>query len=365
MSSMLRTSEEVRRPGAPARRMPVGTRIAPEGPGELFLEAGPLTATDLPLPAPLPPVETAADRHHLEHAAYERLSEAAGAIFAAAANGGSPDEKETLESLRQAFTRLRVSDGLLAETVSQHHKSGRGWPQRAANTSLLAMRLALEIEYEERPCLALGLCALMHDLGMIRVPEEILGSRRLTPEQLETLRQHPAESQRIVTGFGAAFAWIGKIVVQVHERQDGSGYPHGLRGNQIHEMARIIGLADTYEAMAHPRADRKARVTYHALKEIIDLRNSLFERRLIKALIHIVSIFPLGSLVKLNNGDVGRVVRTSRTHPTRPTLEILLDPRGRRLDEPRELDLEQEPMLYIVDPAIEEDVLEKGDERAG
>ncbi|MFA6109752.1 MAG: HD domain-containing phosphohydrolase [Candidatus Latescibacterota bacterium] len=363
---MLRTSEEVRRPGAPARR-PLTGRPPVEGAGNGFADADPLAGAALPLPVTAPPpAEVAADRHRLEHAAYERLSSAAAAIFTAATGGGMPDEKELLESLRQALTRLRVSHGLLAETVSLHHKASRGWPQRAANTALLAMRLGLEIEYEERPCLALGLCALMHDLGMTRVPEELLTSSRLTPGQLEVLRQHPAESQRIVTGFGAAFAWIGKIVVQVHERQDGSGYPHGLRGNQIHEMARIIGLADTYEAMAHPRADRKARVTYHALKEIIDLRNTLFERPLIKALIHIVSIFPLGSLVKLNNGDVGRVITTSRTHPTRPILEILLDARGRRHDEPRELDLEQEPMLYIVDPAIEEDVLDRGeDERAG
>ena len=77
---------------------------------------------------------------------------------------------------------------------------------------------------------------------------------------------------------------------------------------------------------------------------------------MIKALIDIVSIFPLGSLVKLNNGEVGRVVGTSRLHPTRPMVDILIDPRG-RLPEARLLNLQDEPMLYIVDPAIEEGVL--------
>ena len=69
------------------------------------------------------------------------------------------------------------------------------------------------------------------------------------------------------------------------------------------------------------------------------------------------SIFPLGSLVKLNNGEIGRVVATSRLHPTRRTIDVLIDPRGRRLPEPRQIDLQDEPMLYIVDPAIEEGVL--------
>ncbi|MFP6589961.1 MAG: HD domain-containing phosphohydrolase [Candidatus Latescibacterota bacterium] len=205
--------------------------------------------------------------------------------------------------------------------------------------------------------LALGLCGLTHDLGMLKVPEEVLGSRRLTSNQLQFLQQHPQDSERIVRAFGKAFEWVGKVVVQVHERRDGSGYPNALKGDDIHEFARIIGLVDTYEAMAQPRADRQARVTYNALKEIIDLRNSLFDRRLIKALIHIVSIFPLGSLVKLNNVEIGRVVATSRLHPTRRTIDVLIDPRGRRLPEPRQIDLQAEPMLYIVDPAIEEGVL--------
>jgi len=160
-----------------------------------------------------------------------------------------------------------------------------------------------------------------------------------------------------VRTFGKAFDWIAKVVVQVHERHDGSGYPKGLTGEEIHEFARIIGLVDTYEAMAQPRVDRQARVVYNALKKIIDQRNSLFDRSLIKALIDIVSIFPLGSLVKLNNGEVGRVVGTSRLHPTRPMVDILIDPRGRRLPEALLLNLQDESMLYIVDPAIEEGVL--------
>ena len=199
----------------------------------------------------------------------------------------------------------------------------------------------------------------MHDIGMLSIPEEVLNERRFNPEQLALLQRQPEESQRMVQSFGKAFHWIGKVVVQTHERQDGSGYPRGLKGEEIHEFARIIGLVDTYEAMAHPRADREARVVYNALKEIIDLRDSPFDPTLIKALIYIVSIFPVGSLVKLNNGEIGRVVGTSRLHPTRPTVDILLDPGGRKLSDLRQMNLGDEPMLYIVDPAIEEGVLEQ------
>jgi HD-GYP domain-containing protein (c-di-GMP phosphodiesterase class II) len=194
---------------------------------------------------------------------------------------------------------------------------------------------------------------------MLKVPEEILKASRMTPQQLEIMRNHTQESKRIVEGFGSDLAWMGAIVAQVHERYDGSGYPSKLKEEEIHEFARIIGLADTYEAMAHPRADRAALVVYTALNEIIDMRNKLFDPRLIKTLIRIVSIFPLGSLVKLNNGAVGRVVGANRLYPTRPLIEVYLDPRGRKVSPSYLLNLAEEPMLNISDPAIDEAVLRK------
>ena len=380
MSQMLRSSREVRRssPGvSPGKRDALLRKE--ESPAEAGAgkkkEEGAVAQEErsvfdpvgldpvLELSSPLSPKEEeegeasdAASGTSREAEVYGRLVEVAEMVFAAAAEGSAPDEAALLAVLRQVLEMLRQGDELLSETVRQRQES-RTLPRRAANTVVLAVRIGMEIGYDERRCMALGLCALVHDLGMLKVPEDLFNSRRLTPEQVALLHRHPIESQKMVAAFGPSFNWIGKIVVQVHERRDGSGYPQGLRGDQIHEMARIIGLADTYEAMAHPRADREARVTYHALKEIIDQRNALFERRLIKALINIVSIFPLGSLVKLNNGEIGRVIGTSRMHPTRPKLEILVDARGQRLAEPRQIDLEDEPMLYIVDPAIEEEVL--------
>jgi HD-GYP domain-containing protein (c-di-GMP phosphodiesterase class II) len=290
---------------------------------------------------------------------YEEFVEIAGQVHAAAVAGTVPAEGEVIRILRQAVTNLGASEGLLADAMRRREEA-RDTPHRMVHEAILAMRLGLEMNYDERRWLAVGLCALMHDLGMIKVPKEVVESNgKLNDKQLKQLHQHPIDSQRIVESFGPAFAWIGKIAVQAHERQNGSGYPRGVRGGQIHEIARIIGVVDTYFAMAQPRADRPALVTYSALKEIIDLRRSSFDPRLIKALIHVVSIFPLGSLVKLNNGEIGRVIGTSRLHPTRPLVELLLNPRGKHYDPPRPMNLEEEPMLYIVDPAIEEGVLKK------
>jgi hypothetical protein len=272
-----------------------------------------------------------------------------------ARTGTAPDENAVLRGLRVCLHRLREGEGLLVETVRPRD----GVPdlaQRGANSAILSMRLGLELGAGEKRCLAVGICGLMHDLGMLKVPEEILQQGELRAKGIETLKRHPIESQRIIEGFGPAFAWVGRIVAQVHERRNGTGYPQGTSREEIHEIAQLVGLADTYLALTHPRPDL---VVYNALKEVIDMRRTLFDNKLVKALINIVSIFPLGSLVKLNNNEIGRVIGTSHLHPTRPKVEILLDSRGRRQKSPRQLVLEEEPMVYIVDPEIDESVLKK------
>ena len=289
---------------------------------------------------------------------YRGLVRAAEEVFDAAAKRRAPESGKIMAAVRRAYRQLEKDDELLSETVRQR-RDFRSWPQRAANVAILAMRMGSELEADERRMLALGLCGLMHDVGMLSVPDEVLDSPKLKDSQLKLLQQHPLKSKEMILDFGKSFAWIAKIVAQTHERRDGRGYPSGLKGDEIHEIARILGLADSYEAMAHPRPDRKAKAMYHTVKEIIDQRNAQFDRHSIRALIHIVSIFPLGSLVKLNNGEIGRVLGTSRPHPTRPKVEVLVDAKGRRQAAGRVIDLGAEPLLYIVDPAIEEEALKR------
>ncbi len=355
MSQMLRSSKQVRnvRSAATGAESAIGMASAVKQPEPDVVPEN-LTAA-----AVEEAVISAGPQVAANSEVYEELVEIAGQVLAAAEAGTAPVEGAVIHILRSSVSKLGEDEGLLADAMRRRDQA-RDTPNRMAHQAILAMRLGLELNYDERRSLAVGLCALMHDLGMIKVPKDVVESNgKLNDKQLKQLRQHPVDSQRIVESFGPAFAWIGKIAVQVHERQDGSGYPRGLRGEQIHEIARIIGVIDTYLAMAQPRADRPALVTYNALKEIIDLRRAFFDPRLIKALIHVVSIFPLGSLVKLNNGEIGRVIGTSRLHPTRPLVELLLDPRGKPHVPPRHMNLEDEPMLYIVDPAIEEGVLKK------
>jgi hypothetical protein len=343
MSQMLRSSEDVRSTRPKAKKkdvLPAQKKVREEPvPEELSAAAAPaVVRTDLEI--------------------YQCLVKVTEEVFAAARTGPPPKESTIISILRACMGKLREGEALLVETMRQH----QGVPdlaERGANSAILSMRLAMELAADDKRCLAVGLCGLLHDLGMLKVSEEAIRGKRLDEAGIELLKRHPSESQRILEDFGPAFAWVGRIVVQVHERRDGSGYPRGLSSEEVHEIAQLVGLADTYLAMAHPRADRPALVVYNVLKEVIDMRRTIFDTKLVKALINIVSIFPLGSLVKLNNNEIGRVIGTSHLHPTRPKVEILLDSRGRPQKPPRQMILEEEPMVYIVNPAIAEGVLKK------
>ena len=364
MSQMLRFSREGSQ-SAPVAA--VGARIPAADDTGAALTPPPLPLVDFEtLIETVGAPDTATDAEHVADpsdpavAVYEELLSVAQQIFDAAANEGTPDGPSTVAIVRAVIDQLKQGDALLAVTVRQRGRAD-SLAKRSANVAILTIRLGLEVKYDERRCVALGLCGLMHDIGMLTIPARALNARKFGIKLKELLRRHPNESKRMAQSFGKDFNWVGKIVVQAHERWDGGGYPRGLKQEEIHEFARIIGLVDSYEAMVQPRADRKARVVYNALQEIIDQRNTEFEPRLIKALIGIVSIFPLGSLVKINNGEIGRVVGADRLHPTRPAVDILLDSRGRRLADARPLNLVDEPMLYIVDPAIDEAVLNGAD----
>ena len=304
--------------------------------------------------APEYPSEPGAEKNAAE--LYHALMSEVQLVFDVATKGEKPDLSVLTDAVKDIYDSLKKDDSMLTETVRQRENT-YSWALRAANTTILAIRLGLEVSYDERNSLGLGLCALFHDIGMQTIPEEVLSSRSLTPQQMKLIRTHPLESKKIVENFGGEFAWIGNVVIQVHEKYDGSGYPNSLRGEQIHPFAQIIGLTDTYEGMTHPRGDRGAHITYNALSQIVDLRNQEYDPRLIKALIHIVSIFPLGSLVKLNNGSIGRVIQTNKLQSARPLIEILIDTQGNRLHKSEFTNLAEEPMLFIEDPGIDESVL--------
>lgn len=227
----------------------------------------------------------------------------------------------------------------------------------AANVSINAIMMGAGLGYSREKLLELGTAALFHDIGMYRLPDTIRKKRwELTPSEMELMRKHPEYSCEELVKCGPEYRWAADIVYQEHERADGSGYPRGLRGDEIHEYASIIGIVDVYHALIRKGLHSRGLLPSHAMKEIIRNSKGLFPAAITKNLVNQLSMFPVKSYVKLNNGSIGMVVRTNSLWPLKPVISLIYDAQGRRVSGGKTVDLSESRLLYIIDVIAEEDI---------
>lgn len=225
------------------------------------------------------------------------------------------------------------------------------------NVTIHALKIGIGLKYQRRQLVDLGMAALLHDLGMARIPKEIIEKEeKLTDKEIEVLQKHPKYGKELLLTLGEDFAWLAEIILQEHEREGGLGYPRGLKGYDIHEYAKIIGLVDVYEALTHLRPYRKPFLPHEAVKEIMGSQRKSFSSKIVKTLIKQLSVFPIQSYVRLNSHAIGRVIGSSEAHLLRPTIQVLYDSQGRKPANKRIIKLHEEPLLYIIDSIHEKDL---------
>ena len=162
-------------------------------------------------------------------------------------------------------------------------------------------------------------------------------------EDIDTDRIIPA---RFLTSL--TFEGLGALAFY-DERFDGSGYPHGYKGDSINFYSQLLGIVDVYEALTHNRPWRKAVHQHDGLKIMLDMANESFSRQMVKILIDGLSLFPSGALVKLSTGEVARVVDTNPGMITRPKVEIV-EYSGKIEAGKKFIDLSRNTSVLIVSP---------------
>jgi len=182
----------------------------------------------------------------------------------------------------------------------------------------------LGLEKEEVQKLALG--GLLCDIGMTKVPMEMLTKRgKLDDAEADLVRRHVAHGLEILGDTDGISEKIVEIVATHHERHDGSGYPRGLKGEMIPIYGRIMGLVDSYNAMTCVRPHAESRSPHKAVAELYNLRDTLFQSELVEQFIQTCGIYPTGTLVELSTGEVGVVVSVHSLKRLRPNVMLLLD----------------------------------------
>lgn len=207
------------------------------------------------------------------------------------------------------------------------------------NVSALSLAFGRSIGLRESELVPLGLAAFLHDIGMTRLPLDVLSGKTMLSNADEAgLQKHPLFGASLLRSAGGLSKKLRIAVVQHHENHDGSGYPKGLTGQEVHSWARIIHLADVYDGLTRDSRQGRARPPAQALSRMYAMAGAQFEMADVERFVRCMSVYPAGSLVRLSTGEAAVVLRTSRETPTLPLVKVVLDEKGCKLT-PRIVDL--------------------------
>jgi len=306
-------------------------------------------------------------RRNTPEALYADVLRVVGKFFQAAAKleGHEHEEMPIAEvevAAGQLMEAVHGGDELVALAVGPYPDNERFIVPHSVNVTILSQRVGRQLELQEEELLPLAVSALVHDVGTVRIPKEIFyKADSLSNQEWEMIKARPSHSHDIILAIDPAYRAVAEIAYQVHERLDGKGYPRGLKVDAIALEASILGAGDIFEAFIHPRPYKKT-VPAAAMYGVDNLMrmSGQFGDGVLKALVRSVGLFPVGTHVKLNSGEVACVVKGRAANPMRPEVEVIFDPQSRKLDKTRRVDLMETPHLYVFKPLSPEDLAELG-----
>lgn len=192
---------------------------------------------------------------------------------------------------------------------------------------VLALTFGRHLGYSPEQLSVLGLGALMHDIGKLRMPTEILDKpEALTREEFEIMKTHVPEGLKILETSANIPSAALEVVGRHHERYSGDGYAFGMSGDTIGEFGLISAIVDSYDAITSERVYHNSLSAADALKLIYEGRGRIFHPWLTEQFIQCMGIFPIGSIVEMSNNSVGVVVAANRTRRLRPRIAVILSP---------------------------------------
>lgn len=268
----------------------------------------------------------------------------------------TPEQGAVKQAINDIFRRV-----LKDKCVMLHLNEVRGLDSyifsHSVNVCMLSLIIGLFLKIKGDQLRNLGLAALLHDVGRSKVPKTILYKpARLSVEEFKKVKKHPISGCQLLRSSQQFDESIALTALQHHERLDGSGYPYGLSGDQIGLFPRIVAVADVFDALLSDRPFRKAFFPHQAVEIIVNAASGQFDPDILKVFVENVAIYPLGSVVLLNNGETGVVVDMNKGRQTRPVVRIMYDRDRRKLTSLKEIDLSKFPDLFITKILREEQV---------
>jgi len=275
-------------------------------------------------------------------------------IFEKVRNGAGYDKKVISDSIDALIENIKQDRNKTIE-VSMGENEGAYIYTLAVSVAYIAIVTGISLGYGDHRLEILGIGALLHDIGMVRVPNYITEKKgSLTPDEYNRVKTHPIYGYRIITKELALSSEIATIALQHHEAFDGSGYPRKTKGNNISEYARIVSICDVFVAMTKERSYRQSHLSYNAMKSILSESNRKYDPYIVKIFLSNMAIYPVGSIVQLNNNVIGRVISANPELPLRPRISVLIDEFGKKISGEDVVDLQVNTSIFIKKPLSRE-----------
>ena len=270
---------------------------------------------------------------------YQDAVSVAGAVWDTADSEGKPDAtaaKAMIDGLAQAVAQNRTA--LLALTTLKNYDNYTF--THMVNVSILTMGQARGLGIDGPLLREFGLAALMHDIGKVRTPKEILNKpEKLTDTEFEIMKRHVVDGAEILRKTPEVPALAPVVAFEHHLRIDGSGYPGKVTRASLNIGTMLCSIADVYDAMRSQRQYQQAFPTDRILAVLKKNDGQQFDQNLVRRFVQLIGIYPAGNIVRLNTGEVAVVRTVYAPDPYRPHVRILIGRDGKRLELPIELNL--------------------------
>lgn len=256
---------------------------------------------------------------------YDQLTDALEQAFDTFAEGKNVDLLAVREGLHDIAGSLQRNPDAVMWLLRLKQRDEYSF-DHAMDVAVNMVLVGTHIGWRDQRLLDLGLTGLLQDIGKVELPLDLLRKTTgLTAEERLLVRSHVASSMEILVAQSSLSSDVVLAVGRHHERWDGTGYPRGLKFEQIGMAAEIAGIADSFCAMQRDKPYRSALGHQEALEELHGLRGRMFNPALMEQFVQCVGLYPIGTLLELSTGEVGVVIQQNRVQRSRPRVVVMLD----------------------------------------
>ncbi|BCN32792.1 HD-GYP domain-containing protein [Anaeromicropila herbilytica] len=248
------------------------------------------------------------------------------------------------EILQNKDVQLNLNDISSADEYTLAH---------SVSTTVYALVIAKELNYNKSLMNKLAIGALLHDVGKVALDRNIVFKPdRLTDEEYKHVQLHAQKGYEILKKCNEITELSRIIALTHHERINGAGYPKGLQGSEIHQFSKIVAIADVYDALTSERCYRKKWPAHRAADYLVENTEGQFDVELVSIFLKQIALFPNGSMVQLSNGDIALVERQNKNMPLRPVVRVFQKGNGNKV-KPYHVNLMEDLSITILQSELE------------